>query len=138
MSVLLGTQYGQYTIPAIIKRIYPAGFSKRSPLGTEEQRVKVIITPLKPFGTNIGGGYRLYGKFIIKQKNNVLTIPRYSVLQDLQGHNYVFKVVSQKLQKHLIKTGIVSNTKIEVLSGLSSTDVIVKAPSAAMKSGDSL
>lgn len=136
--VLLGVQYGDYTLKGKVKQLYPEGFSKRSPLGTQEQRVKVIIALEDRLPENIGGNYRLYAKFIVKQKKDALSIPRYSVLEDAAGDHYVFKYVEGKLQKQIITVGIASNTQIEVLSGLSAKDLIIKTPNALMKSGDAL
>ncbi len=80
-----------------VKRIDPAGFTKKSSLGVDEQRVNVIISIQDPAKANLGVAYRLQAKFLVgSQQKNALLIPRFSVLQDTDGNYYVFKVKGKK------------------------------------------
>lgn len=119
-----------------IKRIYPAGFTKKSSLGVDEQRVNIIISIDNPRAAYLGVGYRLQAQFLVgSEKAKSLIVPRFSVLQDSQGHYYVFKVQNNKLYKQIIKVGIKTDDKVSITEGLSINDKIVVQPTADMHDG---
>lgn len=122
------------SLTGAVKKIQPAGFTKLSSLGVEQQRVNVISSlPESPVG--LGTGYRLMARFITGSKENALVIPRFSVLQEPDGTYYVFKVVNGKLKKQEIEIGLRSDLELEVTQGLSKKDSIVKIPDTTMKEG---
>ena len=59
-----------------------------------------------------------------KEDTDVLIIPVTAVRSDTEG-SYVYKMESGKLKKVYIKTGITTDTKVEVTSGLSAGDQVV-------------
>ncbi|GAH76958.1 unnamed protein product, partial [marine sediment metagenome] len=81
-EVLLESALGRTEIAGEVKRIEPAGFTKLSSLGVEQQRVNVIVDFQGKPG-NLGVGYRLQARFITGAKEDALTVPRFSVLQAL-------------------------------------------------------
>lgn len=122
-----------------VKQIYPAGFTKKSSLGVDEQRVNVIVSIEDPKEARLGLGYRVQAKFLVgAQEKEALIVPRFSVLQDGEGNHYVFVVKRSKIYKKIIKLGILTDEQVSVLEGLSTKDVIVAQPTAEMKDGDSL
>jgi HlyD family secretion protein len=134
--VLLTSVGSPITLHGNVKRIYPAGFTKKSALGVDEQRVNIIISIKDPETANLGVGYRLQAKFLVgTAQKNALIIPRFSVLQDNQGQYYVFIVKNKKLHKQIIKIGIRTDTEISVISGLTINDQIVAEPTADMYDG---
>ncbi|KPJ67104.1 MAG: hypothetical protein AMJ43_06075 [Coxiella sp. DG_40] len=119
-----------------IKRIYPAGFTKKSSLGVDEQRVNIISAIDNPESANLGVDYRLQAKFLVgSEQKDVLIVPRFSVLQDNQGRYYVFKVRDKKVYKQIIQIGIKTDTEISVTEGLTISDKIVAQPIADMRDG---
>jgi len=120
-----------------VKRVEPAGFTKLSSLGVEQQRVKVIVTPDKrPPG--LGVAYRLQARFFTGVKPDALIVPRFSVLQGVDGGHYVFKVVDRKLVRQEVKVGLRNDLDFEILEGLGPDDRIVAAPDTEMREGDSV
>ena len=117
-----------------VKRIDPAGFTKLSSLGVEQQRVRVVVSLDEKY-PNLGVGYRLQARFFTAEKANALIVPRYSVLQAPDGSYYVFKVVDGKLAKTTVTLGLQSDLELEVTQGLTDKDVIVAAPDATMTDG---
>ncbi|MBU0743957.1 MAG: efflux RND transporter periplasmic adaptor subunit [Gammaproteobacteria bacterium] len=116
-----------------IKRIDPAGFTKKSALGVDEQRVNVVMSLYNPEKVNLGDGYRLQATFKVGQgKKQALIVPRFSVLQDPQGNFYVFKVADNKLYKQIVVPGIKTDQLIEIQKGLTIKDLIVSQPTAEM------
>jgi HlyD family secretion protein len=120
-----------------VERVEPAGFTKLSSLGVEQQRVKVIVAPgTRPSG--LGVGYRLQARFFTGVKPDALIVPRFSVLQDEKGEHYVFKVVDGKLVRQAVEVGLRNDLDFEILDGLSPDERIVAAPDTEMRAGDSL
>ncbi len=117
-----------------VERIEPAGFTKLSSLGVEQQRVKVIVS-LEGNVDGLGVGYRLQGRFFTGLKPDALIIPRFSVLQDTDGSFYVFKVEGGRVKKHPIQLGLRSDLEIEILDGLSEGDRIVAHPDTTLEDG---
>ena len=68
---------GEGTLTGIVRLVEPAGFTKVSSLGVEEQRVLVIADITCTPGTvaRLGDGYRLEAHFVIWEGKDVLQIP---------------------------------------------------------------
>lgn len=121
-------------IPGKLKRIEPAGFTKLSSLGVEQQRVKVIVS-LDGKHDGLGVGYRLRARFLTGSKPDALIVARFSVLQAPDRSFYALKVVDGKLVRQPVDIGLRSDLELEVTKGLSPTDRIVARPDATMKDG---
>lgn len=118
-----------------VKRVEPAGFTKLSSLGVEQQRVNVVVTLIgRPSG--LGVGYRLQARFFTAVKPDALIVPRFSVLQGVDGGHYVFKVVSDKLVRQPVKVGLRNDLDFEIVDGLGIDERIVAAPNTEMREGD--
>lgn len=115
-----------------VTRVEPAGFTKLSSLGIEQQRVNVVIG-LE--GGGLGVGYQLQAKFLVRSRANVLLIDRFSALQSAEGGKLVWKVEGDRLHSQPIEVGLASETQLEVVKGLSESDRIVAVPDATMVEG---
>ena len=72
---ITGRALAEGPIPGKVLRIYPAGFTKISSLGIEQQRVKVAIRPdRRP--PRLGVGFRLFVRIIYDQANQTLVVSR--------------------------------------------------------------
>lgn len=131
-EVLLGVDGVHYPFKAIVKRIDPAGFTKKSALGVDEQRVNVIIQPENPEKMNVKVGYRLFAKFITSVAKNVIIIPRYSMLQASDGSYYVLTQSFMGVKKRPIKIDIMTDSEVAVIDGLSTSDKIISEPTAQL------
>ncbi len=118
-----------------VKRVEPAGFTKLSSLGVEQQRVKVIVTPER-HPADLGVGYRLQARFFTGMRQGALIVPRFSVLQGAEGGHHVFKVVSGKLVRQGVKVGLRNDLDFEITDGLGLDERIVAAPDTEMREGD--
>jgi HlyD family secretion protein len=132
--VLLHPSLGTKPIPGKVKRIDPAGFTKLSSLGVEQQRVKVIVSFDGPH-EGLGVGYRVQGRFFVGSKSDALLVSRFSVMQSQDGSYYVLKVEDNRIKKQPIKLGLRSDFALEVVSGLTEKDVIVAKPDTTMTMG---
>jgi HlyD family secretion protein len=133
-QVVLEPAAGRDPIAGNVDRIEPAGFTKLSSLGVEQQRVNVIVSFNDPH-EDLGVGYRLQARFITGSKPDALIVPRFSVLQAPDRSFYVFKVVGRKLEQQSVTMGLKGDLDMEVTAGLSETDEIVAVPDTIMKEG---
>ncbi|MBX3172407.1 MAG: HlyD family efflux transporter periplasmic adaptor subunit [Candidatus Eremiobacteraeota bacterium] len=115
-----------------VSRVEPAGFTKLSSLGIEQQRVNVVIG-LE--GAGLGVGYQLQARFLVRSRSNVLLIDRFSALQGADGGKLVWKVEGDRLHSQPIEVGLASETELEVTRGLTESDRIVAVPDATMVEG---
>lgn len=124
-------------IQAKINYIEPQGFTKKSSLGVEEQRVNVIMSLPEKRPPTLQAGYRLDAQFLISsaRDKDALIIPRFSVLQDVTGKFYVFKVVRNRLVKQMVEIGIDTDTEIAITRGLTVNDTIVSQPTTDAAEG---
>ena len=115
-----------------VRRVEPAGFTKLSSLGIEQQRVNVVIGLT---GAGLGVGYQLQARFLVRSRSGALLIDRFSALQAADGSKLVWKVVGDRLHSQPIEVGLVSETQLEVVKGLSESDHIVAVPDATLVEG---
>lgn len=133
--VQLETAPGEPPLEGKVVRVEPAGFTKLSSLGVEQQRVKVILKLLSPSG-RIGAGYRLRARFITERTSDALQVPRYSVLQRPDGEYAVLKVVQGALHWQTVKLGLRGELDLEVREGVTAQDQLVALPEATMAEGE--
>ena len=133
-AVELQSAAGRETLHGKVRRIEPAGFTKLSSLGVEQQRVKVIVSlERRPPGLKVG--YRLQARFITGSKPDALIVPRFSVLQAPDRSFYVFKLVDGRLVRQPVTIGLRSDLQLEILDGLTGRDTIVARPDTTLKHG---
>jgi len=128
------TAGGVLGVRGAVKRVEPAGFTKLSSLGVEQQRVYVIVS-LGERDERLGVGFRISARFITASKEDTLKIPRFSILQDPDGKFYVFKVVDGALVETPVEIGLKSALELEITSGLAAADAIVEQPDTTMSEG---
>jgi len=70
---------------------------------------------------------------VIGKKENVLVIPQEAVLDD-EGLKIVFLRESQGFHRHVVKTGLVSGSYVEILEGIPDNSVVVTRGNYQLKS----
>ena len=75
-------------------------------------------------------------ELILSRKAKALTLPVDSVLGD--SEKYVFISAKDKAEKRMVTTGILQDDKIEILSGLSSSDRVIVTGQRIVKEGSSV
>lgn len=117
-----------------VTRIDPAGFTKFSSLGVEQQRVLVIST-LEERPQNLGLGFRLVARYTKGNKDGALVVPRSAIMEDPNGTRYVFRVTGGRLERVDVELGLRGDFDVEVIKGLSEGDSIVQAPDSKTRAG---
>jgi HlyD family secretion protein len=111
----------------------PQGFTKRSSLGVEQQRVRVRIGLLDP-PQDLGTGYELWARFLITQKT-APSLPASCFVR--QGEGYlVWAVRSGRLARVPVEVGTKGDTHWELLgSALKEGDQVVRTPGEGLVDG---
>lgn len=138
---LYGPTIGQAPVRATVERIYPAGFTKVSSLGVEQQRVMVILSippeQLKRLidERQVGIGYRVSVRVFTAQRSGTLTIPRSAVFRASDGQWQVFAVEAGLARRRNVTLGLMNDEQVELLEGLKDGDEVVVSPEATLVDG---
>ena len=128
--VLVGGWGGDQPLRARVRRIEPAGFTKVSALGVEEQRVNVIcdfVDPPRP----LGDAYRVETQIVIWSADNILKAPLSAVFRHQQGWG-AFVVESNRAKRRDVQIGHRTDTMVEILGGLSEGETVIVHPASAV------
>jgi HlyD family secretion protein len=140
---IYGTAIGVAPIRGAVLRIKPAGFTKVSSLGVDQQRVPVVIAfdkdaleGLKEKGRTLGLAYRVRARIYTEEKKGVLKVPRTALFRGGDNRWQVFSVKNGKAALVPVTLGIVNDEEAAITGGLSDGDTIIVAPPKALRNGD--
>lgn len=138
---IYGPAIGEPLAHGTIKRIYPAGFTKISSLGVEQQQVKVIVS-FDPDDLarlrqqrHLGVGYQVRVRIITADRSQVLTVPRSALFRGLDGHRQLYAVQDGRAQMREVQAGLINDEQVEITGGLASGDLVIVAPESNLRSG---
>ena len=127
---------GDEPLSGTVRIVEPAGFTKISSLGVEEQRVLVIVDILSPPETwrVLGDGYRLEAHFVVLEANDVLQVPNSALFRS--GKDWaVFLSDNGKARKRLVEVGQRNGFTAEILSGIHENEKVIAHPDEAISDG---
>lgn len=140
---IYGPSIGVTPVRGTVKRIKPAGFTKVSSLGVDQQRVPVVISfdpdalkQLKETGRTLGLSYRVRTRIYTEEKENVLKVPRTALFRGSANQWQVFTVRNGRAALVTVTLGIVNDDAAEITGGLKDGDAVVVAPPKSLKPGD--
>jgi HlyD family secretion protein len=134
-----GTDGGEHStsLAGRVREIEPAGFTKISALGVEEQRVNVIVD-LDTVPRGIGDGFRVDASIVVWSAPDVIVVPRSALLQ-ANGENRTgwtaFVVKAGRVESRAVRIGHVGGAAAEVLAGIGTGEEVVVFPSDQVKAG---
>ena len=128
-SVLFERWGGNSTLSGRVRVVEPAGFTKISSLGVEEQRVLVIvdITSSDKGEQSLGDGYRLEASFIIWEGKDILQVPASALFRNREGWA-IFVVKNSRALKREVRVGQRTGLAAEILSGLTEGEEVISHP----------
>lgn len=135
-SVLFKRWGRDETLTGVVRVVEPAGFTKISSLGVEEQRVLVIadITSEQEKWQALGDGYRLEAHFIIWEGKDILQIPT-SALFRLEDEWAVFAAQKGKARRRIVEIGQRNGLAAEIISGLLEGEKVIAYPDDSINDG---
>lgn len=134
MPVLLQARDGDAPFQGSVRSLDPAGFTKPSTLGVEQQRVLVRLRLEKP-PADLGIGYRVAATFVTRTRHDVLQVPRFSLMQEADGGWSVMAIESGVLRRRPVRTGLLGDQQVEVLEGVREGETLVALPDTTLQDG---
>jgi HlyD family secretion protein len=126
---------GDTRLEARVRRIEPAGFTKISALGVEEQRVNVVLDFVDPAaGAALGDAYRVEVRVVIWEAPAVLKVPTGALFREHEKWA-VYIVRNGRAQRVLIEVGHQTGQEAEVMSGLTDRDMVILHPGDSIVDG---
>lgn len=134
--VLVEQWGGDRTLEAKVRRVEPAGFTKVSALGVEEQRVNVIIDFVDPAAAwaALGDAYRVEVRVVLWEAADVLKVPTSALFRE--GSDWaVYAVRDGRAVRARVQLGRRTAQEAEVESGLEAGALVVLYPGDAISDG---
>ncbi len=134
--VLLERWGGDQILSGKVRIVEPAGFTKISSLGVEEQRVLVIadITSTPESWQRLGDGYRVEARFIIWEGKDVLQVPASALFRKGEGWA-VFVLINKRAHLRQVEIGHRTGLMAEIISGISEGEMVITHPDESIKDG---
>lgn len=119
-----------------VRTVEPAGFTKISALGVEEQRVFVVadITSPPAVWARLGDGYRVEARFVLWEAQDILQIPSSALFRYADGWA-VFVVQGNRTHRRQVQIGHRSGLNTEITAGLSAGETVIVHPGDAVVEG---
>ncbi|MDA8431739.1 MAG: efflux RND transporter periplasmic adaptor subunit [Nitrospiraceae bacterium] len=136
MTVLFERWGGEGNLLGKVRTVEPAGFTKISSLGVEEQRTLVIadITAPPESWQKLGDGYRVDARFVIWEGKDVLQVPAAALFRKGDGWD-VFIVRGGKARLQPVQLGHRTGLAAEIVSGLAAGDQVIAHPDDSVRDG---
>lgn len=127
---------GEGALQGVVRVIEPAGFTKVSALGVEEQRVWVIVAFISPREQwqRLGDGYRVEASFILWESSDILQIPASALFRDGSGWA-TFAVEQDKAAKRRVEIGQRNGLSAQVVSGINAGEQVIMHPDDRVREG---
>ncbi len=127
---------GEGVIEGRVRRVEPAGFTRVSALGVEEQRVPVIVDfdDLDDAWRALGVGFRVEAEFILWEDDDVLQLPT-SALFRSDGDWTVFVVDDGRAALRRVQRGRSSGLTTQILDGVSAGERVITHPGDQVREG---
>jgi HlyD family secretion protein len=127
---------GPNPLPARVRMVEPAAFTKTSALGVEEQRVRVLVdfnAPL-PLSPRLGDRFRVEGRIQTWHSNRVLQVPTGALFRrGVVWKCFVLSGGTARLQE--LNVGHQNSQTAEILSGLAVGESVIVHPPDAVREG---
>jgi HlyD family secretion protein len=129
-------RWGGETLEGVVRTVEPAGFTKISALGVEEQRVLVIadFTSPRERWERLGDGYRVEARFVLWQRPDVLQVPASSLFRHGDGWA-VLVVADGRAGLRPVEVGQRTGLRAQVLAGLEAGEPVIDHPADAVADG---
>lgn len=127
---------GDKPLDGRVRRVEPAGFTKISALGVEEQRVNVVLDFADPVAASaaLGDAFRVEVRVVIWEAEDVLKVPTAALFR--QGEAWAVYVVDKdRARRTPIKLGHQTGQEAEVVSGLTEGARVILHPGDTLADG---
>lgn len=124
---------GDKALSAVVRRIDPAGFTKVSALGIEEQRVNLVLD-LEDRDPRLGHGFRVYARLTLWQSGETLQVPISALFRD--GREWsLFAIRDSRARQVAVEIGHMNEETAELIGGLAEGDRVILHPNDVISDG---
>jgi len=124
---------GDSTLEGRVRRVDPAGFTKVSALGVEEQRVNVV-GDFVAVPARLGDRFRLDVRLVLWEGDSVLKVPASALFR--RGDQWaLFVVENGRARERAVTVGHESSSEAEIVAGLTRGEVVVRHPTDRIRDG---
>jgi len=136
MRVFLTGWGGTEVLEGVVRRVEPAGFTRVSALGVEEQRVPVIIdfTDPEEAWDALGVGFRIEAEFVLWEGDDIVQLPT-SALFRVDGQWSVYVIENGRARLRAVERGRASGLLSQIISGLTPGEIIITHPGDQISDG---
>jgi HlyD family secretion protein len=130
---------GVATVPALVRLVEPAAFTKVSALGVEEQRVNVILDfagPLDKVWT-LGDAFRVEAHIVTHREEDALKVPVGALFREGEGWA-LFLAQDGRAEKRAVKVTRRNGVEAMVEDGLEPGARVIVYPSDALRDGSKI
>lgn len=127
---------GERILEGRVRMVEPAGYTKISALGVEEQRVPVLIDLIsgQELWGRLGDGYRVVAEFILWEGEEILQVPTSALFRS--GEEWaLFGMENGRANRRPVLIGHQTGLFTEVLGGLREGDWILTHPDERIEEG---
>jgi HlyD family secretion protein len=129
MAVELERWGGDGILPGRVRRVEPAGFTKISALGIEEQRVWVFvdIDAERERWRRLGDGFRVEARFVLSDESDILQAPAAALFRE--GERWgAYVIADGRAHYRAVTPGRRSGLSVEIVDGLTAGERVLLHP----------
>ena len=136
MRAVVELGQGVASVPALVRLVEPAAFTKISALGVEEQRVNVILDFAGPLDNvwTLGDAFRVEAHIVTHREERAVTVPVGALFRDGEGWA-VFVVEDGRAAKRAVTVPRRNGIEALVQEGVKPGERVVVYPSDALRDG---
>lgn len=124
---------GDSTLEGRVRLVEPAGFTKISALGVEEQRVNVI-GDFDAAPARLGDRFRLDVRVVLWEGDSVLKVPASALFR--RGDQWaLFAIEDGRARERVVAVGHESSAETEILTGVAPGEVVIRHPTDRIRDG---
>ena len=137
----LGAAIGPEMAGGTVSKIHPAGFTKVSSLGVEQQRVTVVIhfdpDDLKRLREerDLKVGYRVRVRIITAEKPDALLVPRSALFRGPDDQWQLYRIENGRARLQSVEIDMLNDRQAEVVTGLNPGDRVIRTPQSNLTDG---
>jgi len=124
---------GDSALTGRVRRVDPAGFTKISALGVEEQRVNVI-GDFDAAPGRLGDRYRVDVEVVLWQGDSVVKVPASALFRRGDGWA-LFTIENGRARERAVTVGHESSTETEIISGVEPGSLVIRHPTDRIRNG---
>lgn len=127
---------GDAPLPARVRRVEPAGFTKVSALGVEEQRVNVLADFTGPPEARqaVGDAFRVEARIVVAEARDTLKVPVGALFREGEAWA-VFAVEGGRAALRPVQVGRRNDREAEILVGLTVGERVIVHPGDQLQDG---